>query len=104
MATGHTPGPWKLNDYGTVVCPDGFAYRDHPSRSLAEIHDNLVLIALAPTAPHECDDPKCPGNVNRLKLKAFEELKAALKKVDWTYVEVGRSMIRKALAKAEKLE
>jgi hypothetical protein len=25
-------------------------------------------------APHECDDAECPGNVNRLKLEAFDDL------------------------------
>ena len=24
--------------------------------------------------PHYCDDPKCPGNINRQKLEIFQEL------------------------------
>lgn len=28
----------------------------------------------APTAPHECADPQCPGNVNRRKLEAYPDL------------------------------
>ena len=29
---------------------------------------------LAPTAPHDCDMPNCPGPVNKRKLEAFDEL------------------------------
>jgi len=42
-------------------------------------HANARLIAAAPTAPHECDDPKCPGNINRIKLGLFDNMLAALK-------------------------
>jgi len=38
-----------------------------------EIMANVQLIALAPTAPHECD-PDCPGDLNRRKLEAYEKL------------------------------
>jgi hypothetical protein len=39
------------------------------------------LIELAPTAPHECSDPDCPGNVNRRKLLAFDGLLALAQKI-----------------------
>lgn len=29
-------------------------------------------------APHDCADPDCPGNRNRLKLELFDEMLAAL--------------------------
>lgn len=32
-------------------------------------------------APHECDDPKCPGNVTRQRLLAFCEITAAAGKM-----------------------
>ena len=35
---------------------------------------NAELIATAQTAPHECDDPDCPGNINRKKLEALDVL------------------------------
>ena len=28
--------------------------------------------------PHECDDPKCPGNINRQKLEMFDEMYDAM--------------------------
>ena len=36
---------------------------------------------VAPTAPHFCDIPNCPGPENKRKLEAFEELLAALTKI-----------------------
>ena len=29
-------------------------------------------VALCETAPHSCDDPSCPGDINRRKLEAAE--------------------------------
>ena len=40
-------------------------------------HYHLV----APTAPHSCDVPDCPGPVNKRKLEAFDDLLAALTKI-----------------------
>ena len=37
-------------------------------------HYHLV----APTAPHDCDMPGCPGPLNKRKLEAFDNLLAAL--------------------------
>lgn len=45
----------------------------HTERAFAD----MELIALARTAPHECANPMCPGNVNRLKLGVFDDLLAA---------------------------
>ena len=35
---------------------------------------NAELLALAPTAPHQCNNPKCPGNINRQKLELFDDM------------------------------
>ena len=35
------------------------------------------LVALACTAPHDCDVPDCPGPANKRKLEAFDDLLAA---------------------------
>lgn len=36
--------------------------------------DNLILSNRAILVPHQCDDPACPGNINRQKLELFDEL------------------------------
>ena len=38
------------------------------------------LILLAPTAPHSCADPTCPGDINRRKLQAAEEMARAMRR------------------------
>ena len=43
---------------------------------------NAELIALAPTAPHDCADPDCPGAVNKRKLEAFPEMLEALREAE----------------------
>ena len=37
------------------------------------------LLGMIASAPHECDDPKCPGNINRQKLEMFDEMLSALR-------------------------
>lgn len=110
MNTKHTPGPWKwdcespsdlphsLLGPGTAEQPyDGDfillaevetdCCTGHLRAVMSWAHDldacegNMQLIQNAHTAPHECDDPKCPGNVNRLKLEAFPDLLEACKAV-----------------------
>lgn len=80
----HTPGPWKAtesyNFTGTFVAYIGTGRsRDHQIAqtrgTIKEVDEaNARLIAAAPTAPHECDVPDCPGNINRRKLEAFPDL------------------------------
>jgi len=41
---------------------------------------NADLISLAPTAPHDCDDPNCPGAVNKKRLEMFEEMAEVVKR------------------------
>ena len=69
----HTPGPWWAHTDGCneVWSPDVMV-------TIADERD-CPLIALAPTAPHECD-PECPGDQNRRKLEAFDELLAVAKR------------------------
>lgn len=53
-----------------------YSHRDKQNHDTARA--NAELIALAPTAPHECDDLKCPGNINRRKLELWDEMKSVL--------------------------
>lgn len=82
---GHTEAPWGPKRQHSLTVYGGVA-----SRLLATAYKlvygtagsaNAALIAIAPTAPHECDDPKCPGMVNSQKLKLTTELKGCLEYV-----------------------
>ena len=74
----HTKGPWiedkQLDQTRWIIGGDTI---------LASITDckkgDAALFALAPTAPHSCDSD-CPGDVNRRKLEAAEEMAKALTK------------------------
>lgn len=59
------------------------AKRTH-GESIQEVLVHAGLFSHALEVPHKCDDPRCPGNANRLKLAAFDELLEALK--DLLYV------------------
>ena len=49
---------------------------------------NARLFALAPTAPHSCTVPDCPGPENLRKLEAFEGLLEAAKRAfDSTHID-----------------
>ena len=89
----HTPGEWELTSSADpdqdlsiigrgpvvsgVIASIRTQWMHEPQRR--EQNANADLLALAPTAPHECSDPDCPGNRNRLKLAAGEELLSWLK-------------------------
>lgn len=51
---------------------------DSESRALRIVADRKAAL----TAPHECGDPQCPGNINRRKLEAYPDLLAACKRAD----------------------
>ena len=34
----------------------------------------VSMAAKLDEVPHHCTDPKCPGNINRLKIEAFDEI------------------------------
>ena len=79
----HTPGDWVLEANGpcwNLRSPDRV---DHFLVLVGMLHNNpgelkanAHLIATARTAPHECADTQCPGNINRRKLEAFDGLLA----------------------------
>lgn len=82
----HTPGPYFHTGNGDIVL-----LTDHPDRRAivkwpfgeictgderSQRNADYELLALAPTAPHDCDDPQCPGAINKRKLEAFDALLA----------------------------
>ena len=75
----HTPGNWfrdEEHEMRVVVSSElGYSIADCGAVGSRGAEANAALIALAPAAPHDCEDPKCPGNINRRKLEAFEELR-----------------------------
>jgi len=60
-------GEMKYGHWPDTICEMA---NDRPE---LEHEPNLALLAIAPTAPHECD-PECPGDRYRRKLALFEEL------------------------------
>ena len=64
----HTKGPWHWHNEKTYNLAGKGSFED--------------LIFLAPTAPHTCDDPTCPGDINRRKLEAAEEIARALQTIN----------------------
>ena len=76
----HTKEPWHWHNEKTYNLAGKGSYQDgnilqckgKPSNGDAD------LIALAPAAPHDCDDPSCPGDMNRRKLEAAEGMARAL--------------------------
>lgn len=48
------------------------------STDITDQDGTAELLSLAKTAPHHCDDPECPGNVNRQRLEAWGDLYDAL--------------------------
>lgn len=78
QASGHTPGP-----YGTRIGQRISIVEQESGLVVADIRmpnweDDAALLVLAPTAPHECADAACPGDINRRKLAAFPKLVEAL--------------------------
>ncbi|MDE2233778.1 MAG: hypothetical protein KGJ90_06790 [Patescibacteria group bacterium] len=54
------------------------AFAKAKSRSVDENFGNTILICSASEAPHECDIPGCPGDLNRRKLELFNEMAETL--------------------------
>lgn len=97
MSIQHTPGRWLRcrqtirvrtadgKSRSVAVVPCVIRRRSDDDRSwgarLALQDGNAQLLALAPTAPHECVNSECPGNVNQLKLEAFDKLKTAAERM-----------------------
>jgi len=78
----HTRGPWHWHNEKTYNLAGKGSYQEgdilhckgKPSNGDAD------LISLAPTAPHDCDDPNCPGAVNKKRLEMFEEMAEVVKR------------------------
>lgn len=88
MKLQHTPGPWECNYNLRTAINAGekhiamvnFFNDGSDSRSVCgdEHEANARIITAAPNVPHECDDPKCPGNINRQKLALYDEMERVL--------------------------
>lgn len=93
--TEHTKGNFRvltaverINTYdddieqSALVCDDGFdlpwIIADICEGQPGEAGDIELLSRIA-EVPHECDDPECPGNINRQKLAMFDEMIIRLK-------------------------
>lgn len=93
----HTKGPWQAQPPHAVYASqwyklvpftdlDGKHHPDFYEGLLGLVYGpgdgdagaNAELIALAPTAPHDCEDPECPGRANKRKLEAAGEMLEAL--------------------------
>lgn len=79
MNTKHTPGPWRhCPPSSTSFCIEtpkgGILCSCSGLPDPKEWEANAALIAAAPTAPHICDDPACPGHRNKIMLDAFQAL------------------------------
>lgn len=98
------------------LCITGMKSTGKPHVNAVHVYSeaNAKLISLAPTAPHECGDPDCPGNINRKKLEAYPDLLEACKlakKLTDAVVEqfsgdnievlMARATINQAIIKAE---
>lgn len=77
--TKHTPWPWhalpRMSEcgWGVYATPLSYHVLDHTAPNI-DVEANACLLAAAPTAPHDCDDPQCPGAINKRKLDAFDGL------------------------------
>lgn len=45
---------------------------EHTGKSQARL--KIIELCSIDHAPHHCTDPKCPGNINRLKIEAFDKI------------------------------
>lgn len=72
----HTPGEFRV-----TAQQDGFFVVPDRRPSGKDLVGNVDLLTTATTAPHECSDPQCPGNVNRLKVEACASLFCACTKL-----------------------
>lgn len=64
---------------------------------------NAIIIALAPTAPHNCSDPKCPGNINRQIIEIFPALVDMLESSFYDEF-VGSSVLADIISRARALQ
>ena len=110
----HTKGIWTASQqfagHGAswIEDSDGCEIAQIVGESMGdpECKANLSLLALAPTAPHDCEDKTCPGAVNKRRLEAFDGLLDALKELALTPDNKRPSyvwnQVKTAIAKAER--
>lgn len=73
----HTPWLWHIAlKNPQEICMQNDSGHICIARSHSEL--NAELLALSPTAPHHCADPKCPGDINRRKLEMWQKLLVGL--------------------------
>lgn len=82
MKHAHTAGPWEAASETpgrgwAIFAPDASEYAALGDlKMLADFltEEDATLLALAPTAPHDCDVPGCPGAENKRKLAGAANL------------------------------
>ena len=84
----HTPEPWNVGEHLDRYLDDRRGWYIHDMQVAGatiaagiDYYPHARLIALAPTAPHSCADPACPGQRNQARLAAAEEMAGALKRL-----------------------
>lgn len=78
MTMKHTKGPWYALTGDYVTTTVGPNWPAHEVASAPYQSPDTSLLALAPTAPHDCDHDGCPGRENKRKLEAAADLVAVL--------------------------
>ena len=96
MRINHTKGEFKVitpeerkGIFSDVEFPELLICDEHDGTEpwcIADLYDgqpgeagDALLLEHIAEVPHECDDPKCPGNINRQKLEMFDEMLSALR-------------------------
>jgi hypothetical protein len=72
----HSPGPFWESGH-CLVSKDDFVI----CTNIRERDDYRLLIS-ADHAPHVCANPKCPGDINRRKLKLFGEVAELVRRLN----------------------
>ncbi len=114
----HTKGPWKT-DITTEICMGQEIVRrklfyesdygpaevpfNSTSQSENTVMGNTTLRELATATPHFCADPQCPGDINRRKLQAAEEMAKALHHIAWEPLGHAEANHREALDIATRI-
>lgn len=123
-ATGHTPHDWTARPCGSAGGGRVWINAPRPGEgerfctliaTVAPYDDtrgqeeaDTVLILHATHAPHVCDDPTCPGNLNARKLAAYADLRDALamiaakaEETDGRFAASVAAVVRAALARVQ---
>lgn len=79
----HTPYPWHIKGRCKDYCESEHCKYTWPGpesfyHGTGYAPEDAELVILAPTAPHICDDPECPGHINFKKLQLYDAMVAGL--------------------------